>query len=81
MHALNTLHLLDEIDINSNIEVRYIRYKHCDSIEIYTEQFKFLIDEYGSCSLTYGSITDSQHDSDYWSLIKNWVKNYITNTL
>ena len=53
MHVLNIMWLLNEVDQNTKIDIRCIKTKSADWIEISTKDLDYYIDEYGSCRLKY----------------------------
>lgn len=69
--------LLNEVNNNTEISVKYDRCKHTDSIDIETSKFKFYVDEYGVWILDYTSDDKSvEKDQEIWMLVKDWVKKY-----
>ena len=77
MHALNILWLLNEVDQNTKIDIRCVKTKSADWIEIKTSDFHFYINEYGSCSLQHlNQPKSAEKDIEYWEKVKTWVKKY-----
>ena len=81
MHALNALWLLRELNCNSDVEVIVTRTKYCDSIEIKAETFEFVIEENGACLLKHNGDINHQCDINYWKLVKQWTKEYMSEVL
>lgn len=68
---------LSDIDCNSKVEISIVRQKYHDQIEITTDEFSFVIDEFGShCICINGYRSDVRQDSDIWKLVRKWVKDY-----
>ena len=78
MNALNIMWLLNDVDRNTPIEVKIVKTKSCDWIEIETDKFVFIIDEYGSCSLRHQGILSQEKEEAYWKMVKGWVKFYMS---
>ena len=77
MNALNIMWLLNEIDRNTSIEIKFVKTKSTDWIEIETGDFSFCVDEYGKCGLIYKTQPRSiEKDIEYWTMVKDWVKKY-----
>lgn len=77
MNALNIMHLLNEIDCNKCIDIRYVKNKSADWIEIETHNFMFSVDEYGTCVLHFFNQPKSvEKDLEYWNKVKDWIKRY-----
>ena len=73
---------LSDLDCNSNVEVNIVRSKHCDQIEIVTDEFTFVVDEFGLYSVkTDGGWSEDYQDINIWKLVKTWVKNYLNEIL
>lgn len=82
MHALNALWLLNEVNCNTEIEIKYVRSKSCDWFEIATKDFDFMVTEYGYCSLKYlDQPISHEKDAEYYGLVKQWVKKYYLEVL
>ena len=77
MHALNIMWLLNEVDCNTEIDIRCVKTKSADWIEISTKDLEYYIDEYGSCRLKYiDQPVSLEKDIEYWEKVKTWVKKY-----
>ena len=73
---------LSDLDCNSNVEVNIVRSKHCDQIEIITDEFTFVVDEFGLYSVkTDDCWSEDYQDINIWKLVKTWVKNYLNEIL
>ena len=48
MHSLNIMWLLNKVDRNTEIDIRCVKTKSADWIEISTKDLEYYIDEYGS---------------------------------
>lgn len=82
MHALNTLWALNEVNCNTEIEIKFVRSKSCDWFEIATKDFDFRVTEYGDCSLKYlDQPISHEKDDEYYGLVRQWVKKYYTEIL
>lgn len=77
MNACNIMWLLNEVNSNTEISVKYDRNKHTDSIDIEASKFKFYVEEYGVCILDYvGHEKSVEKDQEIWLLVKDWVLKY-----
>ena len=77
MHALNIMWLLNEVDCNTEVEILTGKSKHVDSIMISTNDFEFSISMCGTCVLTYlDQPKSAEKDTEYWNMVKTWVKKY-----
>ena len=83
MNAFNIMHLLKELNNNSQVEITYDRSKHIDSIYIETPEFQFQIDEYGQMVVEYKSKINAGHceSGNYWLMAKSWVKDYLNEVM
>ena len=82
MHPSNIMHYLRDLTVNSNVEIKVRRYKHCDDICIITDTFDFHIDEYGNHQCKFGGEwSDACYSDNLWKLVKNWVKEYMNEVL
>lgn len=77
MNTLNIMWLLNDITCNTDIDIRYVKTKSTDWIEIETSSFVFYVDECGTCKLTCGGDDESSDkDREMWFMVKDWVKKY-----
>lgn len=77
MNALTIMWLLHEFDSNTEVDIRYVKTKSEDWIEISTKDLDYYINEYGSCRLKYlDQPVSLEKDQEYWDMVKTWVKGY-----
>ena len=80
MNALNIMWLLNEIDNNTSVDIRTVKSKSCDWIEIETNDYKYEINEFGKMKLHRVNVREycisEADDHEYWQKVKDWVKKY-----
>ena len=76
MNALNIMWLLNDIDNNTSVDIRTVKSKSCDWIEIETDDFEFKISEFGKMKLSKFSEISFEDDHEYWQKVKDWIKKY-----
>ena len=82
MHPSNIMHLLRELDTNSEVDIHYDQNNYRSSISITAKTFHFICDEDGAHIICWGGVlSDPVTDLEIWKSVKSWVKDYLNEVL